>query len=663
MAKTEHVTPVPAAGRILVVDDDPYGRELLSAILSAHGYDLVVLPDADDALAHVADVDLVLLDAVLPGRDGWSLCQEIKQKVDPLLPVIMVTARTDPQDIVRTFESGADDYIAKPFQHLELLARVRSRLRTREAEDRLRDTLDHLEQLYHISQEAQRRYRFMFDNNPQPMWVFDIESLRFLDVNESAVVHYGYPREEFLRLTMHQVWRGLNDEEIEAVYKQVHDPGTISLQVQHVTRGGDIITVEVTSRRILYEGKPARFSLINDVTERERSQAALKASEEQLRQAQKMEAVGRLAGGIAHDFNNLLTAIHGNAQLLLDELPADPRLQADVQEIIRATDRATSLTRQLLAFSRRQVLQPRVIDVNAILADMERMLSRLIGEHIQLETQLAPDLPTIKADPGQFEQVILNLVVNARDAMPAGGTLTIETGPVEIGNDTHFAEPGLRPGPHARIRVTDTGTGMQPDVLARIFEPFYTTKEQGKGTGLGLSTAYGIVQQTGGQLQVESAPGAGTSFTILIPAAQEPVESSAAAKVAVSRGSETILLVEDEAAVRRLARRVLERAGYRVIEAETGSAALEWARSNTDPIDLLLTDVVMPEIGGRALAQGIIGSRPNVRLLYMSGYTEDEAVHTGVIQDGIPFLEKPFTPVALIRKVRETLDSPRPSMI
>ena len=394
---------------------------------------------------------------------------------------------------------------------------------------------------------------------------------------------------------------------------------------------------------------------------RRQAEEALRRSEEQFRQAQKMEAVGRLAGGIAHDFNNLLTVITSYSDILLEDLaPQDPRCQ-DVEEIRKAAASGAGLTRQLLAFSRQQVLQPRVLDVNAVLANAEKLLKRLLGEDIELVTTLTPQLGAVKADPGQLEQVIMNLAVNARDAMPDGGKLTIETANADMDEASVRVHPYAKPGQYVMLAVSDTGSGMDEQTKARIFEPFFTTKEAGKGTGLGLATVYGIVKQSGGFIWVYSEPSHGTTFKIYLPRVDEPVEglSVPSSSAESLRGAETVLLAEDAAAVRTVARQVLERHGYTVLEAPNGEAALYLATKHHGPIHLLLTDVVMPGLGGRQLADQLRALRPELKVLYASGYTDDAVVRHGVLKPGIAYLQKPLTPEALARKVREVLNSPR----
>jgi PAS domain S-box-containing protein len=403
------------------------------------------------------------------------------------------------------------------------------------------------------------------------------------------------------------------------------------------------------------------IATVRDVTERRLAEEALRHSEERLRQAQKMEAVGRLAGGIAHDFNNLLTVITGRGELLLRRLPAEDAARRDIELIKKTAERAGLLTKQLLAFSRKQMLQPKVLDLNGIVAGVAQMLQRLIGEDIDLVTLLDPNLGAVRADPAQVEQIILNLAVNARDAMPQGGRLVIETTNIDLDPAFAAANPGIAPGPSVLLQVSDTGSGMTPEVQAHIFEPFFTTKEVGKGTGLGLATVYGIVKQHEGSIAVESAPGEGTRFRIYLSQVDETperIEPGAPAGRAPT-GSETVLLVEDEDGLRELARDILTSAGYKVLAASGAAEALEVARRHGGPIHLLLTDVVMPQMSGRDLVERLSPEHPEMKTLYMSGYTADAIVHHGVLDPGTMLLPKPFTPDALTRKVREVLSAPQ----
>jgi nitrogen-specific signal transduction histidine kinase/ActR/RegA family two-component response regulator len=390
---------------------------------------------------------------------------------------------------------------------------------------------------------------------------------------------------------------------------------------------------------------------LHDITER-------KSLERQLHQSQKMEAIGRLAGGVAHDFNNLLGVIMGYSEMVLHDLAQDDPRRGRIEQIRRSGERAAALTRQLLAFSRKQILEPRVLDLYALLADMDKMLRRLIGEDIELVTQPDPLLPPIKADPGQIEQIVMNLVVNARDAMPRGGTITIATTPLELDQDACRGYEGARPGCYVKLVVADTGVGMTPEVQSRVFEPFFTTKAAGSGTGLGLSTVYGIVTQSGGHIAVTSEPGRGTRFEILFPQVEKEAIAGTTDRPAIPEspaGTETILVVEDEPMVREMLCDSLREIGYSVLEAGELGEADRRCREHDGPIHLLMTDVVLPGVGGRELAQRLTAIRPEMKLLFMSGYTDDAVVRQGILTAGVMFLQKPFTLDGMARKVREAL--------
>jgi signal transduction histidine kinase/ActR/RegA family two-component response regulator len=395
----------------------------------------------------------------------------------------------------------------------------------------------------------------------------------------------------------------------------------------------------------------------------EAQQEHIRRNEERLRQMEKMDAIGRLAGGIAHDFNNLLTAIIGFGQLvedeLEDELPeAASRRRTYLKEIIRAGERAAELTGQLLIFSRKKVANTELVDLNALVQEMGNLLRRVIGEDVALATVLAPQLGPVRADPAQIEQIVLNLATNARDAMPTGGKLTIETGRVDLDPAFVRSHPGAQPGPHVQLVVSDTGMGMDRETQARIFEPFFTTKPMGQGTGLGLATVFGVVREAGGSVWVYSEPGRGTTFKVYLPLADEPVQTQAEAIVDLPAGVGTVLLVEDDEVVRVLARTVLEARGYRVLEAGDGDEAQRQYDGNPDGIDLLITDLVLPGRSGREIAEALQRSCPTMRVLYMSGYTDDTVVRHGLLQGEINYLEKPFTPAALARKAAAVLASP-----
>jgi PAS domain S-box-containing protein len=475
-------------------------------------------------------------------------------------------------------------------------------------------------------------------------------------VNDAALRHYGYTRDEWLALTVLDI----RPPEEVAAFKSAFAERTVRPEValgsgqtfKHRKRDGTIIEVEIASHAIRFEGRSARLTLATDVTDK-------RSLEAQLLQSQKMESIGRLAGGVAHDFNNLLGVISGYGELLRKRVTHDPRLQKYAEDILKAAERAAGLTRQLLAFSRKQVLQPKVLDLNTVVGEMEKMLRRLIGEDVNLVTVFDGRLGTVKADPGQIEQVVMNLAINARDAMPVGGRLTIETHNVDLDQGYARHHPDVPAGRYVMLAMSDTGQGMSPEVQARAFEPFFTTKEPGKGTGLGLATVHGIVKQSGGHIFVYSEPGHGTSFKVYFPRADEERASADAprAEPVLPRGTETILLVEDEATLRQLVRECLESSGYTVLEAGHGAEAIQLAERHPGPIDLLMTDVVMPGISGRELAAQVVAARSGIRIVYMSGYTDDAVVLHGVLGEHMAFLQKPFTEEALARKVREVLDA------
>jgi two-component system cell cycle sensor histidine kinase/response regulator CckA len=505
--------------------------------------------------------------------------------------------------------------------------------------------------------QSEEQYRLLFSHNPQPMWAYEDSTLAFLAVNEAAVDHYGYSRQEFMAMKTSDL-RPPNEvaayEELVASRAWERDRQVFhSPRVwRHRRRDETLIDVETSVSPIELGRRRAWLEIVTDVSEKKRFEA-------RFLQVQKLESVGRLAGGIAHDFNNLLAAILGYSELLAGRLrdPADLR---DLDEIRKAGERAAGLTRQLLAFSRHQVLQPRAVDLNAVVVDIEAMLRRLIGGGIELVTAFRADAGQALVDPSQVEQVIVNLAVNARDAMPEGGKLILETAPVEIDATYAQGHPDSHLGPHVMIAFSDTGHGMDAETRLHIFEPFFTTKEQGKGTGLGLSTVYGIVQQSGGHIDVYSEPGRGTTFKVYFPRVDRAAESPArrtAAPRAQPRGSETVLLVEDEAALRPLLRAALEGGGYRVFDAASAEAALSLAGALGAPIDLLLTDLVMPGFSGPELASRLAAIRPELRVLFMSAYSGNLVGLRNVLPPGAEFLGKPFTLNGLLEKVREVLDS------
>jgi PAS domain S-box-containing protein len=499
------------------------------------------------------------------------------------------------------------------------------------------------------ARESEARLRVLIEQLPAVLWTVD-RNLRFTSAVGSGLARLGLKPNQIVGMTLSE-------------YFETRDQSFTPIAAHLRAIAGEPVTFPVEWKKGSYacHAEPLRDSaggvqgaicMALDVTDR-------KQLEEQFRQAQKMEAVGRLAGGIAHDFNNLLMVIQGYADLLADRLPAGESLHRNAEQIQTAAQRADALTQQLLAFSRKQILAPKVLNVHSVVADMEKMLQRLIGEDIELETSSKADLWLVKADRSQIEQVVMNLAVNARDAMPKGGRLMIETANVEFDASVSHSPAVVAPGKYVMLAVTDNGCGMDAKTQAHIFEPFFTTKEKGKGTGLGLATVYGVVKQSGGYVWVYSEPGHGTTFKVYLPRIEDEVASAGRERGsqanALPRGSEVVLLVEDEAGVRELAREYLEMSGYTVFVAPDGHTALEMAAKHDGTIHLLMTDMVMPGIGGRELAERVQAARPDIKVLYMSGYTDSAVVHQGVLGTDAPLLQKPFTLATLTVKLREIL--------
>jgi two-component system, cell cycle sensor histidine kinase and response regulator CckA len=494
---------------------------------------------------------------------------------------------------------------------------------------------------------SDENYRQLFEQHPSPLWVCDPETLAFLAVNEAAIASYGYSREEFLGMTTDQLHPV---EEREVHRRLMGDPSrgrVIGGAWRHRKKDGTVIDVAVSSNRIELESGPARLAGSQDVTTQRRL-------EEQLRQVQKMEAIGSLAGGIAHDFNNILMVIRGYSSILLKTL-SDEKHQHQVRQIDEAAERAAELTHQMLAFSRQQVLKPEVTDVNGVIVDALVLLERVLGEDITLECDLDPELRTVLVDRGQLSQVILNMAANARDAMDDGGTLSVQTENVEL--EALVSRPEVAPGSYVVLRVSDTGVGMDDETQARAFDPFFTTKDQ--GTGLGLATVYGIVNQSGGHVAVSSKPGHGTTFEVYFPRVDAKILNAvSSAGPEVLHGNETILVVEDTDTVRGLVAQTIASYGYTVLQAANGAEAIELAAQHAGSIDLLLTDVVMPEMNGRELAERLVAEDPGLKVLFTSGYPADAVLRRGIATHEAAFIEKPYPMETLALKLREVLGPP-----
>ena len=498
-------------------------------------------------------------------------------------------------------------------------------------------------------ERARHAQRMLFEASPTPMMVFDASTMRIEDVNDAALALYGYSRSEMEGMELAKLRVPEERHLLSSIQAQ---PRTAhwSAIARHQRKNGEVVMVEGTSRPL--DGpSPRRLVSFYDVTREQRLA-------DQVQRAQRMDAIGNLAGGIAHDFNNLLSVILSQTELIFEGIPRGDPLRDEIGEIHQAGLRAAELTRQLLAFSRRQIIEPRVVNVAHVLRGLEKMLRRVLGEDIELTLLEGNRDLNVRVDPSQLEQVVMNLVANARDAMPSGGRLTVECVRADLDDEYAANHHGVAPGEYVLLGVSDTGTGMTDEVKARVFEPFFTTKARGRGTGLGLATAFGIVKQAEGHIWLYSELGKGTTFKIYLPKVTTPADVVAQAKLDTSslQGTETVLVVEDEEQVRLVLRAVLRRNGYNVLEARNGGEALLTCEQYQAKIHLLLTDVVMPQMNGRQLAERLLRERPDMRVLYVSGYTENTVVHHGVLDAGIAFLPKPILPLALARKVREVLD-------
>ncbi len=642
-------------------------RESERRLREQHQWLRVTLSSIGDAvIATDTQSRVTFLNPVAESLTGWKQEEAVGQPLDKVFRLVSEETRASVENpVTKALKEG---HIVGLANHTLLIARDGREIAIDDSSAPIRNERGEIngvvlifrditgrkkaEEAMHASEE---RFSKAFRASPVPMSIVTYKEGRYIDVNESFLSNSGYTNEEIIGRTTTDIGIYADPEERSRLRQILEQHGGIrNVEVHRRVKGGEVRIALTSSELITLDGEQCILTTTNDITEHKRL-------EEQLLQSQKMEAVGRLAGGIAHDFNNLLTAIIGYSQIILSGLDEGDPVRDQIGEIEKAGKRAAALTSQLLAFSRKQILQPKVLNLNAVIADIDKMLRRLIGEDIELRINLDAAIGRVKADPGQIEQIIVNLAVNARDAMPRGGKLTIETQNVYLDEPYANQHAEVQPGSYVMLAMSDTGTGMDKETQANIFEPFFTTKEKGRGTGLGLSTVYGIVKQSSGHIWVYSEPGRGTTFKIYLPLIEESAEiAETPAPIAESlRGHETILVVEDEEVVRNLACEILQINGYTVLEAADANEALLKYEQHEGAIHLMITDVVMPSISGRELAEHLTPSRPEMKVLYMSGYTDDAIVHHGVLDAGTAFLQKPFTPDALARKAREVLDAPR----
>lgn len=636
----------PESLAVLLLEDNPVDAELV--IRKLKSTDLYAIVDAARSVSEFQErlqqkaYDIILGDYRIPGWTGLDALKWLRSS-GINTPFILVTGTLGDELAIECLKSGVNDYILK-----DNLERLPVAIRRTLAEQALREERDHAEDELRKSEE---QYRLLFQANPHPMWVFEVATLRFLAVNEAALHHYGYSLSEFLDMTVMAI-RPAQDiprfmESLQS--RQQSGVGFYSEPWKHRKKDGTIIDVEISAHPITFQAREAKLVMVNDVTER-------KKLEEQFLQAQKMEAIGRLAGGMAHDFNNLLMIIGSYAHLTRTALSDEEKSGHYLTQISSAVKKATLLTQQLLSFSRKHIQDMRTIDLNGLVADFCKMLPNLLGEDVQLKVIISPEECMICCDKGLIEQVIMNLVVNARDALPDGGSITVATQRVRLDASNLHETAGMKPGEYVLLRVTDTGTGMDEVTQANMFEPFFTTKEVGKGTGLGLSTVAAIIKQCQGFIFPHSELGKGTTFKIYFPYVKEQAEIIAPAPEIDDQpsGKETILLVEDEQALRMATSEFLGLKGYHVLTAEDTDHALEIAQTHEGKIDLLLTDLVMPRRSGAHLARAIVSHRPKIAVIYMSGFAE-----SNVMQDLEPLsvlLQKPFSLMALAATIRKVLD-------
>jgi two-component system cell cycle sensor histidine kinase/response regulator CckA len=633
--------------RILLIEDDSSTAQSIWGMLMGSTdctFQIVCAKSLQTGLPKVAsEIDVLLLNLHATDRGGLSGVPEILSQCNSL-PIVVLIPQEKKTLGKQALEAGAAEYLVKETLSPELLQRaLRYAIERKRAES--------------AALQCEERFHDLFENAKDILFTLDLEG-RITSLNKSAEEVMGWSKGEVLQRNIKSLVApehfGLCGQMMRRI---VNEEPLQHFEISMLRKDGRRTLLEASARLIRSNGKKEGVQgIARDVTER-------RQLENMVRQSQKLEAIGRLSGGLAHDFNNLLCVISGHAEMLSERLEPTSTALKSVNQIKKAADSAASLTRQLLAFSRKQVFHPQTLDLNAIVVESEKLLGRLIGEHIEFFTALDPTLGKVRVDPVQIEQVLVNLILNARDAMPQGGKLTIETSNIDL-EEKHESKRSLIPaGSYVMFAMTDTGCGMDEETQSRIFEPFYTTKELGKGTGLGLATVYGIVKQSGGFIWVYSEHGRGTTFKVYLPRVENPVTQVRPSKrqMEASKGTETVLLVEDAEPLRVLIREFLKFNGYTVLEAENGNEAIRIAGAFGGPIHLLLTDVVMPRMGGQQLAEKLMSIRPATKVLYMSGYPNDGIANSGVLSAGVVLLEKPFTREILSRRVRQVLDDPPPA--
>jgi PAS domain S-box-containing protein len=692
--------------RILSVDDNAENLYLVEAMARARAHEVVSARNGLEALRHLATgvFDLIVSDVLMPGMDGFQLCRTVKSDERlKQIPFIFYTATyTSKQDEELGISLGASRFIVKPVEPEEFLAAVEQVLREGECGNLPIPTVDLGDEARNVSlynqslvrkleqkiqqleaaraelaasieeknrEIAQRRLaeeslkrseeqlRLMWDGSMDGMLLTDSQGM-ILRANPAAVRMFAKSLDSVAGQPFTSYYGTDDPERLLARYRERIESRMVAGNFETVLRrwDGEQVALEGSTAAIDLPSGPVIFTIFRDVTQRKRSERERSSLEEQLRQAQKLESIGRLAGGVAHDFNNLLTVINGYSGLLLGQLRAGDPVRESVEEIQKAGQHAAGLTQQLLAFSRKQILQPHVLDLNRVVEKTQPMLARIVGEDVELSVRLHRQAAAVYADPHQLEQVLMNLAVNSRDAMPRGGKLWIETSVVEWGPRAAQAHPGADTGRYVALTVSDDGEGMNEETRRHIFEPFFTTKVAGKGTGLGLSMVQGIVAQSGGFIEVDSEPGRGATFGIYLPAVEEaPAEAAGPEGVTALRGHETVLVVEDHEDVRKYVAAALRAYGYRVIQAMDADEAVLVCERNRGRVDLLLTDVVMPNQSGKELASRLGEICPRIGVLFMSGYADGEVMRHGFSAKGASFLQKPFSAEQLALKVREIL--------